>query len=219
MQPGIATMSNSSSDGPQVTSAQENALIDRIVQQVPAAHREELRSLLLDEGKELASADPKLAPLLGQLAALRAARHAPEHARIRALHAEDVRRSESQLRVTVALVSGLGDPDIRATVIRRPGDGGKPLLLLRDEDVTATDLELGLAAAARAAEQYGTNPEKEHRMTLRIPSSKSSSTASIEGQQSVDLLRKATVKDIEGIGHHKTLDVVTARAQRRPNAG
>lgn len=197
-------------------SPEERALIERAVMTLPAVHREEARAAFMNESLHPSSTDPQLGPLLEQLAALRAAKYKPIHDAYAQIEAENKLR---QVPVVVALVPHLGEHDVRAKVLRRPGDRGRPLVLLREGDFTEYDLQIGLQAAVRAADRYGADPQSEHRTAVR------SGAPAASAQQPtltllVDMLRAAEPRNLAGFGTPRLMHLFVNRPspsrRRRP---
>lgn len=189
------------------------AAIDSIVQRVPPEQRDAMRRLLehpkpgsLYSG----SSDPEIARLLGVIASLRAAGDASVAQRQSDQLASD-NTLKTGVEVTVALVSTL-PTNVRARVIRRPDDGGTPLVLLAD-DADASDVALGLTVAASSKQRFGVTPDKEHIVDYRSKGHRVGPTNTVHSTV-LDQLRAASLWDIPGVGQVKATRVMThPRAQ------
>lgn len=190
-------------------SPEERAVIERIVALMPPKDQASVREYLADATKSFGSDRPELAPLVRELNLLR-------HARIADVQATRLQKDAdviaAHVRVSVALAPALGDNSVRAVVVRRPGDSGRPLLLLREEDVTADDVAFGLAFAAQSISKYGVEPKVPHRQTFRAGGVATSTavTTKTHGAIAADL-RRADYQTIQGIGRVRAMDVFTRK--------
>jgi hypothetical protein len=197
---------------------EEADLIERVLLGVPDERREHLRGILSDRSRRIAAtSDPALVGTLNQLSAVRAA--------IQALDAKeateaDVARTGGQprMRVTVALAPAMRDSLTRAVVLRRPGDGGIPILLLSENSVTALDVERGLNAAVMAAQQYDRELTKAFKLVLRARAKVPGARESDAGAKLLQRLSTAPVRQIPGVGTVRAIDVM-ARATRAATSG
>jgi|SRR5688572_28212945 len=199
---------------PEARAKARRAAIDAILKRFPEAEREEAKRLF-DDPRNLAfssSSDPEIATQLGVLNAIR-------EVEMNALldKAEKDREAASDRRgretaVLVALVPTLPS-HLRAQVVRQVGDGGQPLLLLRESDATSVDLARGLRAAALSIERHGANPAKAVRVSLRAAPKQSGGD---EGSQRLlDYVKASSLRNIPGVGSVRANFVLT----HRPRAG
>lgn len=191
-----------------VESLSEAEVIEEIVRQVPAERRAKVRAELLDTSKVLQSDKPTFGPLFARLAEIRWAKAGPEREALAAKASADAARRDRLVRVSVALSPDL-EEGVRAVVIRRPGDGGKPLLLLRERDVTSLDLQIGLLAAAKAIAEHGPNPSRALRRSVRGALSGQGAPPQLE--KYIELLRASERRPLEGLGTLRSIDVLTDR--------
>lgn len=191
----------------------ERAAINEILTRLAPQHRAVARRILEDRESTStfsSSNDPEIARLLGLITAIRAA----DNAEIVRKAAEDRQKDEldapRRVRVLVALVGDLGSAGIRATVIRRPDDGGRPLLLLSAASFTSTDLAFGLRLAANSVPRFGIAPSVEHKLQFRdqAPQSGLRHQATLPDELAA-LLRRSPSRLIPGIGTVQALDIVT----------
>ena len=189
--------------------AAEREAVAAIIARFNAEHQEQVRRLL--EGTDRPSgsfmavvsvSDPETARLLGIVQSIRSAE---AKSQVPSAVTTGIQRD---VRVTIALVPQLARPGVRVTVIRRPGDAGHPLLLLRESDVTAADLELGLNVAALSFKRYGTTPTKERTLHLGSPRPSSRPRSErIEGL--LELVKAGLPRHIDGIGTVRSMAIVT----------
>lgn len=195
-----------------IASLSEAELVEQIIQQLPSEIRTNARVQLMDTTHVIQSDRPVLGPLLAQLAQVRFAKHADEFKAAAAQQKADADRRASRLRVTVVLSPDLGDANARAVVLRRPNDNGRPILLLRESDMTSEDLHIGMLAAAKAVAEFGVNPDKVHR---RVVHNTKAFTSGVATTASLDhhlaLLRSAPKSSEHGLGNFRTMDVLTDR--------
>jgi hypothetical protein len=203
-----------------IASLSEAELVEQILLQLPSEIRSNARGQLMDTTRVITSDRPVLGSLLAQLAQLRFAKHADEYKAAAALQKADADRRASRIRVTVVLSPDLGDASARAVVLRRPNDGGRPILLLREADMTNQDLYVGMLAAARAATQFGVNPDRAHRRIIRDTRvSASGAAVAAHFERHLELLRRAPKSSAHGLGNVRTMDVLTDPYQpARPSA-
>lgn len=190
--------------------AQERATIDQIIAHLPAHYQSQGRAILEDRNAAYAfeaSSDPEIARLLGVLTAIRAAASVDQENQAAKDREADAERTKNLVRVTVVLAPPSALPMGRAAIIRRPGDGGKPLLLLREEDATAADLAAGLAAAGRLVQKYGSEPATEVRVVIR--STRPGTSKSAVTDRYVETLRSSLRQTIPGVGTVHTMDMMT----------
>jgi hypothetical protein len=193
----------------------EREAIDAILRRIPPGDQEMARRILerphSGSGGFSASTDPEIARLLGVISSIRSAGRPvaeegqPEDENARA---DDPRE---YIRVLIALVPHLSSPGIRGTVIRRPNDGGQPVLLLRESDLTVDDLYRGLRAAAVSFKRYGLAPAKERRLHIRVPRE----TVAVLSEPRMSeaylrLLKAGLPRVIPGIGEVRGLDMMVS---------
>ena len=193
--------------------AAERAAIEEILTRLAPQHRALARRILEDRETTatfVSSTDPEIARLLSVITATRAADNVEMVRKAEADREKDDRETVRRVRVLVALVEDLGGEDIRATVIRRPDDEGRPLLLLSAVDFTSTDLAFGLRLAANSVPRYGIAPAVEHKLQFRdqAPQSGARRQAALPDEQAA-LLRRSPFRLIPGIGSVRALDMVT----------
>lgn len=183
----------------------QEQVIEEILLHYPPGLRSEARAYLEDTTAMIGSHRPEVATLMQELAALRLKDHSAR--------AEDVSENavpaEQRCRISVALVPGMAQ-GVRAVVIRRPNDGGRPLLLLRD-DATGVELEFGLQMAARALSTFGEIVSEAHRIEYRGGTAGQSIHFAPRFDSGIALIRRALPRDIDGIGRVPALDVFTRR--------
>ena len=192
----------------------KRAAIAAILERVPSEGRARMRKLLENPpgfaGGFASSTDPEIARHLAVLQSLLEVRSA-EWQRAPEATRRDGRRRGLEVPVTVALVPDLGDPSVRATVVRRPNDRGQPLLLLRESDATPTDLGRGLRAAALSVQRYGAASPKELKMQFRdlrgTPKTNDASTRAM-----LDLVRSSPLRIIAGVGSVRAAGIVASLA-------
>jgi hypothetical protein len=159
------------------------------------------------------STDSEVARLLSVIVSIRIADAAPARARAEEDRAADALDRAQRLRVTVALVPNLGVPDARVTILRRPGDNGWPVVLLREADFTPLDLAFGVSLAARSVAEVGTAPASESRrhyveaMKAEAPGSETLAWAT----SFAGLLRRALPSEVPGVGTVQALHTITRR--------
>jgi hypothetical protein len=133
--------------------AERNA-ITAIVNHVAPSDADDLRRLLADaweRGETISgTSSPELSTLVGVLQSIRRAQ-----SMARLPDGYDPSRP-GDILARVCLVARLDPPHIRAAIVRRENDLGRPLILLRATDVTADDLERALRAAVFTFRRYGT---------------------------------------------------------------
>ena len=123
------------------------------------------------------------------------------------------RHTAKDLLVLVALVEDLGNPEFKAEVIRRPDDGGRPVVLLRESEVDADALRAGLQSAAISFEVQGVAPARETRMG--VTSVKQGSEASTERLERIlEELKKQPRRDIPGVGAAKSFPIIVDRVPK-----
>ena len=190
----------------------KRAAIDAILQKVPAEDRATMRKLLERPpgvaGGFVSSNDPEIARHLAVLQSLLEVQSAEWQG-----EPEATRRDEKpdgvEVPVMVALVADLGSPSVRATVVRRPTDGGRPLLLVRESDATTTDLGRGLRAAALSVQRYGAAPPKEIEMQFREFRG-TAKTNDPSTQALLNLVRSSPVQSIAGVGSVRAAAIFTS---------
>jgi hypothetical protein len=198
---------------PEARREQERAAIQAILERLPAEHRAEARGMLEGEGPAhgdvafATSTDPEIARLLGVLTAIR---QIDRGIKVSTAPVTVPVRVQPSLHVVIALVPELRTPDLRATVVRTPTDRGKPLLLLRESDLTQGDVDLGLQAAGISLRRYGVSPTKEIRMDLRAPRNPPARRGSTVHDH-VAFLKSSPYHTIPGIGTVRSVEVVTDR--------
>ena len=195
--------------------AAEREAVKAIVSLSPPEEQETMRRILEGDGSGadiavVSSTDPELARLFGIIGSIRQAEwQSRKSSELRVplyLGAEPPRKD---VRVNIALVPQLARPDVRATVIRRPGDLGRPLLLLRESDLTASDLELGLRAAAVAFRRYGPTPARERALHLRT--GRPALQQRVErAEHYLDLVKAGRPRHIDGIGTVPAMAIITS---------
>lgn len=122
------------------------------------------------------------------------------------------RRPAPYVRVRVALVPTLGAANLKAAVIRRPGDHGEPLLLLREGDATDEDLRGGLRAAEVAARRFGEEPAREWRLSFRSTDrTRPLPPLPLGVRSNLELLRGAPFQEVPGAGMVRTMIIGTRR--------
>ncbi len=84
-----------------------------------------------------------------------------------------------------------------------------PLVLLREDDFSGQDLQMALAAAARDADLYGSDPDIEHLRVIRSTPDDHAVFASTPAL--LALLRAALPLEIIGYGVVKALRIYTSR--------
>lgn len=194
----------------------ETEIIEDILAFVPEAKRDEARKAFHDKSRMFGSDDPRVRPLLEELGSLRLAASQNTN---RDQIAATQKALRDQVLVTVSLVRSL-PPNVRAVVMRRPSDGGEPILLL-PEDATGDDMAFGLQLAAKSVERFGRNPAKAHRLSYtggHVASSSTPASAKAVGTRMLALVHKADAIDIgvEGLGKVKTQKIF-ARAETKPS--
>lgn len=116
--------------------------------------------------------------------------------------------------VTVALVPQLPGANTKAVVIRRPGDEGKPILLLPASSVTDDELRLALRAAAEIAQKQGTDVSREFRYSIHDLSAGGPLTPRAPGKSSpLEDLRALPERALAGVGNVRSMEL---GVQRRP---
>lgn len=194
--------------------AEQRALIEAILQQVPPERRAVVRQFFERTpsamGAFTSSTDPEIARLLGGLNAIgaemarRQFRGSPSSSDLES--GADDRR----IIVVVALAPRLEQPNIRATVIRQPGDGGRPIVLLREGDVNTTDLMLAMRAAAESFRKHGVVPEKEVRTNLTsLRRGVGPSPRTPLSGRYLEMLRASPLRNLPGIGLVRAMEMTT----------
>ena len=190
----------------------KRAAIAAILERVPSEERAKIRELLEFPpgvaGGFVSSTDPVIAQQLAVLQSLLEVQSA-EWQRAPKATTRDRKRPGVEVPVTVALVPDLGNPNVRATVIRRPHDGGQPLLLLRESDVTTTDLGRGLRAAAISVQRYGAAPTKEIRMQFRTFRG-TATTNDPSTEALLNLVRSSPAQSIGGVGNVRAAAILAS---------
>lgn len=215
--PVVISSASSVAIDPRERARQEGATIDSIVARLPEEYRVRGRAILEDRTASIsfqASSDPEIARLLGVLMAIRDASSADQLKQAERDRAAAEENAKTHVRVTVALAPATVVSKGRAVVTRRPGDGGRPVLLLREADATAADLTAGLAAAARLAAKYG--PEPANKIRIVISSTRADTAASGITDRHIELLRSSIPQPIAGVGVVHTLDMMTKLPAPRP---
>jgi hypothetical protein len=169
--------------------------------------RERVRRLLEGDGLPshavggfAGASDPDVARLLGVISSIRWA-----ELQSRMASTKKDWPSKELMQVQVALVPELAQQDARVTVVRRPGDAGIPLLLLRDRDLTLADLDLGLNEAALSLQRDGVAPPTE--LTMQVATGPAPANPCAEARH-LDLVRAGQVRMLEGVGNVRTSVVV-----------
>jgi hypothetical protein len=192
--------------------AQERETIAAILAKVPQERRHQLGLILQDRSvTPSGTSDPDLAPLLGALSAIRVAMLETAIDRARA---DDNARggNRGRVRVTVAMVPRLSSPELRAAVLRQPGDEGIPVLLLPASTVTEEDLERGLRAAVAARDRYGKDAAKVVTLSLRVRADRPShSVDKTKWSKYLHQVRVAPVRTIPGVGQARAMDMMARR--------
>jgi hypothetical protein len=155
------------------------------------------------------SSDPEIAKQLGIITAIRAYEASllnppmPEPSAI---------AEHRRTRVLVALDPSLKDENVRAVVVRSPREMGMPVVLLRDVDATATDLDAALKAAALSCRDHPNPPSNEVRISIRASNPSSTATRQANNENVLDLIRRSNPYEIPGIGRLKATMIMTASA-------
>ena len=123
--------------------------------------------------------------------------------------------SRKYVRVTVALVPQLSDSRAQAVIIRRPDDGGRPLVLLRESGAAPSDLAGGLKAAALAIRKFGEAPLAEQRLTIRASGSRAPAPKSGQAAALLEELKSSVPRAIPGVGSVRAMDILTPVARAR----
>lgn len=172
--------------------------IAAILERIPAKDRLAVKGVLeRSSNKYFSSQDPEIVRLLGILASL-------ESSGASGAQPYSARRSPKPIRVTVALVPTLQSASLRATVLRRPDDGGRPILLLRESDATAQDLVEGLKAAAFSVKQFGETPTQEQNISVRR---RSGSAPTRLPTKAFELLKASATRELPGIGRVRFMEM------------
>lgn len=184
-----------------VTSAAENALIERIVAYLPAEHRESWANKLRS-GRAIieVTGDPQAKTLIDSLRALRKARldADAQFALARTQPAAAVTTTTIEETV-IALVQLLPEPHARAVVVQRRQPPSS--IILVTEATTNADLRHALALAA-ARRQEPDESQTERRFVIRgAASSARSEEAIIDWSK----LKSSPTIDLAGVGRAKTL--------------
>jgi len=188
----------------------EAATIEAIVARVPAKFQAEMRKQLGPQaGRDVSfqsSADPELARLLGELISLRQA------GRTRVAPVAD---EDTTIHVILALVPQVNTPGARVSVIRRPDDGGKPIVLLPETDLSKEDILLGLRAAAASYRRHGIAVSTERKMAVRSKARSARGAAVPVVDRNVMNLKNAARINVPGVGRVRAQEVVTNLAAWR----
>ena len=192
-------------------SAQEQAIIEQILERHPADARPALRPVLEDRFATL-----HLPPgseeqgLLDQLAAVRAVAAEPW---------------PDPVDATVALVDRLPDPSASAVVLRRKTTLPHDLILLPDGNATTAVLHDGIGALIRMRRDGGDIPDRDTRLVIRGAHSDHEEVwaSAMERRRAVTDLADLEVsppRGIEGIGEVRAITIplrATARRSGNPS--
>lgn len=187
-------------------SAVEAELIKAILARTPEPHRSEMARALNAPGASFRSEDPEMSRLLTALVAARS------------VHSSVVANAAVgsvpgyYVRVTVALVQKLDQRDARAVVLREPGDGSRPLLLLL-ESANAADLHAGLRAAALSVQRLGKDPTRREKAVVTGSGQANEVPPSFERQ--LARLRASAPKQIRGLGSVRSVEMATPAIAER----
>lgn len=186
---------------------EEAALIERIVQYMPAAGRAGFRKTLTQGWVIVQLKNPAAQALVDSLRLLRASR-AASVAAARVGNASGRAQADELFPATIALVRSLPDPNTKAVVLRRavakPAD-----VILVTERTTNHDLRNAISALLMSQRRIGVLSSGDLSIPIR-----SGPTAAAPNIIDWTALRSAASLDIEGIGAAKTTVVQLRPASR-----
>jgi hypothetical protein len=177
-------------------SAEERALIDRIVALHPGEAQPRLRAVLADRYSAL-----RLPPgsgeqdLLIKLSAARAAAPAP---------------AAEPVEATVVLVDRLTDPSASAIVLRRKNALPHDLILLPDGQATTTALSDGINALFRMRRAMGDIPDRDTRIVIRGQRTAREWKSELQRRRAEVDLAHLTVGErrlVAGVGEVRAIDI------------
>lgn len=206
---------------PEARDAAEVDAINSILERVPAAHRAKASALLQDRTLRgpwsMSSVDPVIAGLLSTIISIRAAGETAESEALALANTSTDPTRQRIVHVMVALVDSMSTPEVRATLIRRSGDKGKPLVLLPKDTFTPSDLAFALALAVRSADASADAAEGDQvRQFRRGEEPGEEPSPSPDLQAKYDWLRGAPIVNLPGIGMARVVEFATTVRQRRP---
>ena len=193
--------------------AKELEAIEAIVARVAVQDQQELRGLLRASGNgfvALQSPDPEINR---QFAILKAIWHAAApNTGNPPSYPDRPADPAAIIDVRVALVAQMEPANVRARVVRAPEDGGVPLLILREADVSPTDLILGMRLAAQSLKKYGRTSAEN--ISLDYTSERmgvhSAPRDALEPSQKIlEALKTRKTQEVAGFGPARVLTLAT----------
>lgn len=207
---GTSAMSKADQSTSDESRLSEDELIEEIVRRVPETNRtmfrEQLKTSTLSGFGGVEDAD--LSRLLGELTRRRGGElsHFPS-AQIRA-EKDSLPSEELLVTVEVAIAEEHVANAPRIRLVRRPDDGGVPLVVLC-ADASAAELSIAMRAAAESVRRIGISPTKETMTGVRVrgkPKPGSRSAANL-----AHLRSKGKKKEVAGIGKVRVMKMATFR--------
>ncbi|MEO7363057.1 MAG: hypothetical protein ABI120_22175 [Gemmatimonadaceae bacterium] len=200
----------------EVRAERREAAVVAILARAPESDRAAILQLLnANRGNAgfSASRDPEVARQLSVIASIDAVDH-PDGASSPPDRQKQKDYLTEGVRVLVALVPNLDVNGARATIIRRPNDGGKPLLLLDYDSATDADVLAGLQAASNSRRMHPNSPSKEIRFDLRGDGITKVAAPRAAGPY-VAHLRAGAIRSIDGIGSVRVTEMFAGPDQKQ----
>jgi len=187
----------------------DSKFVDSITSDVPLEHRDQARRMLADYLAEIRANPP-------------AALSAEEERVRRKAWEKEAKDKRGLIPVTVAIVPNLRPSNARASVLRAPGDEGRPILLLREGDATDEDLRRGLRAAGETVERFGDSVPRRLRLNVR-PRGRNEPVLSPRRQGSkspLELMNLMVPREIQGFGSVRAMEMMAHLPHwKKPKSG